>query len=316
MGQRFVLRWLGGVMLALVCMVSGATAQTLFKPIAIVNDSAITGYDLAQRAQILVALGFPSASADSLRSAALEQLVEDRLKLQAGRRIGFTPNENMIETGIQEFARRGNITVPEFRALMNTQGVTDQALEDMVVAEVIWAQVVQARFGSRVNPGEAEIDAEIGLLQSRSGFSYRIREIGLPSTSAGRTEAETRALANRLAAELNAGGDFATAVSTHSEAPSAARGGEVGWVTTDRMPPNLIQALANLEVGQVSEPLTVAGGVSLIKLDEKRAGGATPDAVDPQLRDRVRQRLSNQQSTRLADGLLQEMRRDALIEIR
>jgi peptidyl-prolyl cis-trans isomerase SurA len=310
------LRLLGGAFVALACLVQTAPAQTLFKPIAIVNDSAITGYDLAQRAQILVALGFPSASADSLRSAALEQLVEDRLKLQAGRQIGFNPNPDMIDVGISEFARRGGITVPEFRALMNTQGVTDQALEDMVTAEVIWSQVVQTRFGNRVQPGEAEVDAEIGLLQSRSGFSYRIREIGLPSSSDGRSEAETLALADRLSTALNAGGDFAAAVAEHSQAPSAARGGEVGWVTTDRMPPELIQALANLEVGQVSGPLTVAGGYSLIKLEEKRSGGSAPNSVDPQLRERVRQRLANQQSARLADGLLQEMRRDALIEIR
>ena len=39
-------------------------------------------------------------------------------------------------------------------------------------------------------------------------------------------------------------------------------------------------------------------------------------AVDPQLRERIRNRLINVQSARLADGLLQEMRRDALIEVR
>lgn len=305
----------GALVAATVLTAPVVMAQTLFRPVAVVNDSAITGFDLAQRAQILVALGFPSASADSLRSSALDQLVEDRLKLQAGKRIGINPSNEMVESGIQEFARRGSVTPAEFRALMNAQGVTDQAVEDMVVAEVIWSQVVRARFGNRVEPGEAEVDAELGLLQSRTGFRYRIREIGLPLGGDGRTEQETRALGAQLSEELNNGGDFGAAVTQYSKAPSAARGGLVGWVTTDRMPPELVRALAALEVGQVSAPLPVAGGLSLLKLDEKQATGDQPQ-ISPELRAQVRNRLAVQQSNRLAEGLLQEMRRDALIEIR
>ncbi len=309
---------IAGALVAAVTIAASAQtsmAQTLFRPVAVVNDSAITGFDLAQRAQILVALGFTSASADSLRSAALDQLVEDRLKLQAGKRIGIKPSDEMIETGVDEFARRGSITANEFRALMNQQGVTDQAVEDMVVAEVIWAQVVRARFGNRVEPGEAEIDAELGLVQSRTGFRYRISEIGLPLGGDGRSDEETRALAAQLSQELNNGGDFTAAVSQYSKAPSAARGGQVGWISTERMPPDLIRALSTLEVGQVSEPLTVAGGLSILKLEEKSATGNSPQ-VSPELRNQIRNRLAAQQSNRLAEGLLQEMRRDALIEIR
>jgi parvulin-like peptidyl-prolyl isomerase len=70
-----------------------------------------------------------------------------------------------------------------------------------------------------------------------------------------------------------------------------------------------------MEIGEVSRPLDVAGGFSLIQLVEKRATGAS-QTVDPQLRERIRNRLINVQSARLADGLLQEMRRDALIEVR
>ena len=302
----------------LVCVAGAlpATAQTLFKPVAIVNDSAITGFDLAQRAQIMVALGFPSASPDALRAAALDQLVEDRLKLQAGRDLGIRPSKELVDAGVAEFARRGGLQPDEFRTVLSSQGVTQQALEDLVLADVIWLQVVRGRFGNRIEPGEAEIDAELGISSERSAFDYRILEIGLPTDGDGRTEAETRALAEQLFNELNAGGDFAAAVAEYSRAPSAARGGEVGWVTTERMPPALISALVALEPGEVSAPLPVAGGLSLIKLVDKRPTTAAVVSNDPQERARVRDRLINQQASRLADGLLQEMRRDALIEVR
>ena len=294
-----------------------ASAQTMFRPVAVVNDSAITGFDLAQRAQILVALGFSAASPDALRAEALDRLVEDRLKLQEAERLGLSADADSINAGLDEFAMRSGRSADEFRAAMNKQGVTEQALNDLVSAEVVWRDVVRRRFSRRVDPGEAEIDAEIAVLQERAGVSYRVAEIGLPVGEEGRSEADTTALANRLYTELSQGGDFATAVRQYSRAPSAARGGDVGWISTLQMPPDLSATLSRLAPGQLSPPFPVAGGFSILKLMDKRIEAADElDASNPELRDRVRNRLSNQQRARLAEGLLQELHRDALIELR
>ena len=292
-------------------------AQTMFRPVAVVNDSAITGFDLAQRAQILIALGFPTASPDALRAESLERLIEDRLKLQEGTRLRLNADADSIDAGIEEFANRSGLSVDEFRTAMSTQGVTELALNDMVSAEMVWRQVVRRRFARRVEPGEAEIDAEIALVQQRAGVSYRVAEIGLPAGDEDRSVDETQALAETLYASLSQGGDFAAAVRTYSRAPSAARGGEIGWISTAQMPPDLAETLSGLSPGQVSRPFPVAGGVTILKLIERRLDAAgTIDASDPALRDRVRNRLSNQRTARLAEGLLQELRRDALIELR
>ena len=295
---------------------TSAKAQTLFRPVAIVNDSAITGFDLAQRAQILVALGFATADADSLRATALDQLVEDRLKLQAGKAIGLTPNQQMIDEGVAGLAANQDITANEFKAILSAQGVTEMAIEDLASAEMIWSQVIRARFANRVQPGEAEIDAELGLITQRTAYDYRIKEIGLPLTADGRTEAETRALAEQLYSALSQGGSFDQAVSRFSKAPSAARGGEVGWVSTLRMPPEMLRALSELTEGGVSQPVPVPGGLSILQLMEKRRTGSAAQTVSPEIREEVRVRLVQRKSSRLAEGLLQEMRRDALIEVR
>jgi peptidyl-prolyl cis-trans isomerase SurA len=144
-----------------------------------------------------------------------------------------------------------------------------------------------------------------------------VQEIGLPMTDGGRTDDETRALADRLYASLSQGGDFSAAVKTYSRAPSAARGGDIGWVSTLEMPPDLADILSPMQPGDVSRPVRVPGGYSILKVIDKRVDQA--DAVDPQnpeLREQVRKRLVNQRAARLAEGLLQELRRDALIELR
>lgn len=309
---------LGVIGLAVALLTAtAAPAQTMFRPVAVVNDSAITGFDLAQRAQILVALGFTAASPDALRAEALERLVEDRLKLQEGARLGVTADVDRIAKGVEEFAKRAGLSADAFRAALGNQGISGQALNDLVAAEMVWRDVVRGRFTRRVEPGEVEIDAEIAVMQERAGVSYRILEIGLPVGERGRSEADTRALAERLYASLNKGGDFAATVRKYSRAPSAPRGGEVGWVSNLQMPPGLADMLSQLEPGQIGEPFPVSGGFSILKLLEKRVDAAEAiDPSDPEVRDRMRKRLANQQTARLAEGLLQELRRDALIELR
>ena len=316
--MRILGRTLAGLGLLVVgtfAAVVPASAQSLFKPIAVVNDSAITGFDLAQRAQVLVVLGFSAASPDALRATALDQLVEDRLKLQAGKAIGIEPNAELIKAALETVAKSRNLSVPEFQALMNNKGVTNMALEDLAGAEAVWRQVIRARFSQRVQPGEAEIDSEIALLKRGGAFEYRFQEIGLPLTADGRNEQQTRALAEQLYNQLRGGGNFKAAVRKYSKSPSAARGGDVGWVSIARMPAELQNSVRDMNVGAVSPPLAVPGGISILKMTDRRARNVG-DLDDPKLRERIRTQLVLRKSARLAEGLLQELRRDALIDVR
>ncbi|MEM9760944.1 MAG: peptidylprolyl isomerase [Pseudomonadota bacterium] len=310
--------FLASTLLAAFALASTAAAQTsstLFRPVAVVNDSAITGFDLEQRVRLLRVLGLPAASEEALREEALRRLVDDRLKLEAGQRLGLQANDEAIARGFEDIAGQLGARPGELEALLENQRITRQAVNDFIGASMVWNEVVRTRFANRIEPGAAEIDSEIAL-SGGGRIDYRIQEIGLAMTGNGRSEADTRALAEQLRSELSQGGDFAAAARRYSSAPSAQSGGEVGWVSSATLPPELNERLQRLEPGQVGEPLPVPGGLSLIRLVDRRGGGETGDINDPELRERVRRAIIEEQSERLAEGLLQELRRDALIEVR
>jgi peptidyl-prolyl cis-trans isomerase SurA len=292
-----------------------AAAETPFRPVAVVNDVAITGFDLEQRTRILTALGYPAEDAGALRAAALQQLIDEKLKLQAARRAGVEITPEMVQGAVEEFASRAGIQPEEFRALLSAQGVSDQALEDMARAEIGWLQVLRDRFGDQIEPAESEVEAELASLGNGAATEYRVLEIGLPLETGDRTADETRTLAEQLYESLGAGGSFEEAVARYSSSPSAAQGGQVGWVSIERMPPELRQSLEGLEVGEVSRPIPVPGGLSILKVVDKRASGQPTGAAQP-TREAVRARLVSQRSVEMANDLLEEMRREALIEVR
>ena len=81
----------------------------------------------------------------------------------------------------------------------------------------------------------------------------------------GRVAAAQQALAD--------GRDFAElAGEISADIGSAAGGGDLGFSSGDAFPPEMEEAIAALEPGDVSEPVTTDAGVHLILLTERRAG--------------------------------------------
>ena len=303
--------------IAFVLFAQHSNAQTPFQPVAVVNDSAITGFDLEQRMRLLRFLGDKSTDMKALRSRALEALVNDRLRLQYGKRSGITINDAAMARGIEIFAKSTNTAPEKLFDELAKQGIAKSSLEDMLAAQIVWSEVVRSRFQQRVNPGEAEIDAEVALIEARQGKEYRLREIGLSAINSNRTEQETAQLAELLSRDLNEGASFSEAVAKYSASPSRSRGGDIGWLSSDKIPPELLVRLSQLQPGQVTAPIRIQNGFSILQLvDVRTSSKITSRLNDPKIREQIRQRLIDQRSARLAEGLLQELRRDAIIMVR
>jgi len=245
-------------------------AQTAFAPVALVNDTVITHYDLEQRMRLLVVNGAPQGP--QLRSIALEQLVVDRVRLDAAKRAGVTPARSAIDAAVEDYAKRRNTTVAGLEQQLARAGVARKTLEDGLAAELGWVETVRRRFGARAEPTDPEIDQEMALTAAGQTRSFRIGEIVLPF--AGRGEARTRALADELSATLARGGDFAQAARRNSASPSAAQGGDVGWVPESGLPPAIVEALGALSEGGVTAPIPITGGLAVLKLIETRSEAA------------------------------------------
>ncbi|WP_111640852.1 SurA N-terminal domain-containing protein [Marinimicrobium alkaliphilum] len=84
-----------------------------------------------------------------------------------------------------------------------------------------------------------------------------------------------RALADELYQRLAQGEDFAALAAEYSvDSGSRNQGGELGYTAGDMFPDAFESALADLSVGDVSEPVSTEAGIHLIKLLDERGGEA------------------------------------------
>lgn len=100
----------------------------------------------------------------------------------------------------------------------------------------------------------------------------KIRYIALavaPTASAEEKKA-VMAKAEAIVKETRRGKDFAQLAKKQSADPTAAKGGDVGWVVQGQMPPDVDKLIFGIGKGDVSDPVETPGGVQIFKIDDVR----------------------------------------------
>jgi peptidyl-prolyl cis-trans isomerase SurA len=91
------------------------------------------------------------------------------------------------------------------------------------------------------------------------------------------------------------GADFAELARLQSDDTSAARGGDLGWVTPGDVVPEFERAMDALKTGQVSDPFKTPFGWHIVQVLERREQDMSKDRERLAARQAIRQRKSEEQ---------------------
>jgi peptidyl-prolyl cis-trans isomerase SurA len=248
---------------------------------AIVNDEAISTYDLRQRTLLLIVTSgvqVTEATLPSIEREALRQLVDERLQMQEVRRIqgrtkvSLEPTAQELTQQVERLAQQNGLTGQQMIDSLAAAGVDQASLAAQIHAEISWQRYVGGRFGQVVKIGDDQIAAALKRAEASSSKSqYQVAEIFIDTQRAGGQQAAIEG-AQQLVQQLQQGAPFTGVARQFSAAPSAASGGDAGWMVSGDMPPQLEQALEQMRPGQLSQPIPVSGGVYILLLRDKRAG--------------------------------------------
>lgn len=254
-----------GLFLALAAASGSAQAQSPFSAALYVNDSAITNYEIDQRARFLEFIG---AGGGDLRAVAVERLIEDRLQRQESRRVGLRASNEDIRNGMTEFARRGDMTLEQMIERLSAAGVDSDTFRDFIHAGILWRDLVNARFGPEIRVTEAQIDRAQSPAAIRPVTEIQLSEIFLPS------DPEFAEVVNRLIPQVQQIGtleEFANAARQISAAPTNEQGGRVDrWVPLSELPDEAAAAFDTAAIGTVIGPLEFPGAYGFFQLRARR----------------------------------------------
>ncbi len=180
---------------------------------------------------------------------------------------------------------------------------SDQILE-MDVSEV--AEPIQNSLGIHI----------VQLLEKRgasttTGESSLVRHI-LVSPSAIRSEEETADLVRELKQRIADGEEFAVLAEEYSDDPSSAlAGGDLGWNNGENFVPEFQAAMAEAEIGVVTEPFETEYGWHILEVQDRRVEDLSEDALNELALRAIYERRFDE----LLQGWIKEVRDEAFVQI-
>jgi peptidyl-prolyl cis-trans isomerase SurA len=267
-------------LLALVMTTIGgaANAQQVEGIAALVNDYPITTVDVRNRMRlIIVSSGIQPTEEALLRiqQEALRSLIEETLQIQAALEYEIEVEPEEIDAAIANIAVQNNADPSQIANELAASGVDISTLRRQLEAEIAWQIIVSGRYNNRIRISNQQIEATLERVAATAAQpQYRLAEIFIEiPLSADDSESQQRAIA--VMTQLSQGAPFQAVAQQFSDAPSAANGGDIGWLLEGQMRPEVVQIARILEPGQLSRPFRVPGGLMIIALIDRRESSAT-----------------------------------------
>jgi peptidyl-prolyl cis-trans isomerase SurA len=126
------------------------------------------------------------------------------------------------------------------------------------------------------------------------------------------SEADAKSKIERLKDRLDSGANFAELAKLNSEDASAAKGGDLGWLSPGDTVAEFDEAMKKLQPNQVSPPIRTSFGWHLIEVLERRKQDVTVDRARNEAQTAIRQRKADE----AFQDWVRQVRDKAFVEIR
>ena len=255
--------------------------DTIDRILVVVNDDIITAREVDDRVAVVrqrlierkVALPPP----DVLRRQVMERMVVERLQLQAAHQMGISVNDAQLDTAIQRIADHNHKSLDAIRQETESEPGGFKAFREEVRTQLLIQQLVEREVNSRITVSDTEVENFLASQAARGGgVEYNLSHIliSIPESASPEVIQKAHQKADAILAELKKGADFGQLAVANSQSQDALEGGNLGWKPAGQLPDLFLNALRNLQPGQVSDVLRSPNGFHILRLNDQRGGNA------------------------------------------
>lgn len=284
-----------------VMLAAGAAAPARAQSLAAtVNDSPITTYDVEQRVRLLRVLRQTATPA-----AALESIIEDRIKAAETRKYGINPSAQDASQELSRIAAARKIPAAALGPALQSARVDTQHWQEHGKAQVGWRGYVAA-LNKGVSASETEVRAELARRGAGKLQEYNLRPVVFivpRNASPGVAEARAREAAN-LRTRFNgcdSGLRFARALRDVAIRQPINR-------SLTALPDSMAATIEKTPVGRLTPPARTADGYEMLAVCGTRRSGSDSSAAQE-----VRQELINKKLEGVAERLYKPLRKRAVV---
>jgi len=284
-------------------------AEVVDKIAAVVNDQTITASELDDAAK---PMGQQKASSQE-RKEVLERLIEEKLILQEAKKFKMPVSNAEIDAMLKQVKSKFPNEKAFYKA-MQDQGLNLWELKKTYKDQIMVKKMVRQYVREYAN---------ITPVQITEFYDAHIDDYSVPDAvdisqilikyKPNHESLKTEKTALKIAQILDTGVDFESVARKYSEGPNRKNSGHIGFVNRGDMAKEIDDVISNMKEGEISKPIKLAVGFSIIKVNSIRKEQHMPIE---EVKGDIEDRLLDESAKNVLGKWVKELREKAFISIK
>jgi len=241
------------------------------------------------------------------RQHALDELIEERLKMQEATRLNVVAEKEDVDRIISGMAERNKMTPQQFAEHISKMGANIAGMRQRIKVSLSWADVIRRRYGHQIAVTSRDIDRFVATAEGQDDVELRVHRILLA------VPPDQKQMAMRLsdAEAVRAKFDNCKNTSTLASGVSGARFDDLGDRRPGTIPEPTRTLLLAAHDNEMLPPTIGEGGVELWVVCSRKVIKA-----EETKRQTAENELRQKEFEVLSKKHLKDLRQDAHIEYR
>lgn len=281
-------------------VITFSQVRQLVQPREKLIRSQFTGEELAKQVR-------------EVRQAALKDLIDRQLIIQAFRKEKFQIPDHFVEQRVKEiiqdsFGGDRNTFVKTLEAQNYTLGEFKKMETEKIMVQAMRSKNIKTN--SVISPEKVKEYYATHKEEFTTKEQIKLRMIMIPAHADQGQGSAQKAMAEEILGKLANGAEFDRMAQIYSEDSTRDQGGDWGWVDRKTLAAPLEKIAFSLPAGKISNIIPLAGNYYILKVEERK-GGVTRGLAEA--RPDIEKKLLQEQAQQLHERWLASLRSKAYI---
>lgn len=252
------------------------------------------------------------AKVKEARAAALKDLIDRQLIIQAFKKESFQIPDHYIDEQVHDIIRENfggdrNTFIKTLQAQNYTLGEFKKLETEKMIVSAMRRKNLERK--TIIPPNKIQEYYRQHRDEFTSKEQVKLRMIMIPNRPG--EQAAQKAMAEEILSKLVNGAEFERMAQIYSEDSTRDLGGDWGWVDKGTLAAPLEKVAFNLPPGKVSHIIELSGNYYILKVEDKHGGVTRPFA---EVRDDIEKKLLQEEAQAMQERWLASLRQKAYIK--
>ena len=267
-------------------------SSTEVKIIMKINNEIITNVDIENEYKYLIAL---NTSLNNLNKDTVLELAKNSLEKEIIKKIELdkiyelnqkNPSVSLMISNI--YKDLGLNSEEEFKSYLKNLKLEFKDIYKKIEIETVWNQMIYTKYNKKVIINEEVLKEQILQNKKKERKFLFLYELVFDFKNKEEINKKYKEILESIKIK-----GFEETVIIYSIANTKMKSGLVGWVDINTLNNKIKNEVMNLDIGEISNPISIPSGILLLKVDDKKTEIVETD-VDKELEKLIEIELTNQ----------------------